>query len=179
MSHPYLAFEASSEVNGATIQLVLAACLVPHIGTQLLTKHGLPAQPQAEEWYPLQAWLDVLADLEQRTWEDTIYAAGLRAIDLCVWPPNLHTLSDALAALEQACRANIRGQNIGYYQVDELGPHEARVRCLTPTPAEFERGILTGLARRYQPARGLRVRVEPEPTPPNAPRLLKWFRVSW
>jgi hypothetical protein len=179
MPHPYLAFDASSEVNGATIQLVLAACYIPEVGALLLTKHGLPAQPQAEDWYPLQAWLNVLADLEQRTWENTIYAAGLRVIDQCIWPPNLHTLPQALASLEQACRANIRGKNIGYYQVDELGPHHVRVRCLTPTPAEFELGILTGLARRYKPAQALRIQVKAEQTPAGSSPLLKWFQVNW
>ncbi|MGI4874293.1 MAG: hypothetical protein ACRYFX_24315 [Janthinobacterium lividum] len=89
MSHPYQAFDAATEVNGATIQLVLTAYDVPPIGTLLLTKHGLPARPQAQRWYPLQAWLNVLADLEQRVWEDTLYTAGLRVIDQCVWPPHL------------------------------------------------------------------------------------------
>ncbi|MGI4874292.1 MAG: hypothetical protein ACRYFX_24310 [Janthinobacterium lividum] len=81
--------------------------------------------------------------------------------------------------MEHACRANIRGKDIGYYQVDELGPGHLRVRCLTPTPATFEQGILTGLARRYQPPHAPRIRVEAESTPPGAPPLLKWFQISW
>lgn len=177
--HPYISFDPVAEVNGDTLQAVLHAFQVRHHAQLLLRQHGLPAAPQAGSWYPLQAWLDLLADVESSYGEQTVYAVGLHIVTCSRWPAGLATLNDALGTLDEACRHNVEGGDIGYYRVQELAPGDVRVLCLTPTPVAFEHGLLTGMARKFRPQHSLRIRVEKESPPPNSPPLLKWFRIKW
>ncbi|SHI33470.1 hypothetical protein SAMN02745146_0566 [Hymenobacter daecheongensis DSM 21074] len=179
MNTKYRAADPAAEVNGRNIQIVLDALPVPQQATALLRKHGLPTQPEPDSWYSWQAWLDVLAELEEIHGAPTLYAAGLQCITHSLWPPNLHTMHEALLALDWAYHANVRGQELGYYRVEGRGLREVRVVCLTPNPVEFDRGIITGLVRKFKPMGAGHVRVEAEPTPAGSPPGLKWFAVSW
>lgn len=179
MPHRYRSFDPNATINGESIRSVLAAFQLPQLGRELLERHGLPAAPLAGHWYPMQAWLDVLTELEERYGSQTVYQAGLQVVDNSVWPPDLTDLRTALDALHTAYTANVHGQNIGYYRVEAAGPQQLRVLCFTPNPPDFECGIITGLARRFKPADTVRLRVDKEETAPDAPVHLKQFRVSW
>lgn len=171
--------DPAAEINGDSIRVVLASFPNREQAHQLLQSHGLPAEPQPDAWYPLRAWLDVLADLETTCGEQAVYDAGRQVIDYSVWPPNLLTLHEALRALDAAYRANVRGGDLGHYRIEGKGLREIRVECLTPNPPAFEHGIISGLVTRFRPLGALRVRVEPEPLPADAPVALKRFEVSW
>ncbi|WP_345226776.1 hypothetical protein [Hymenobacter koreensis] len=177
--HSYISFDPAAEVNGDTLQALLEAFQVRYHAQHLLRQHGLPAAPKVGNWYPLQAWLDLLADVEHTYGEQTVYAVGLHIVTCSRWPAGLTSLNDALSALDEACRSNVEGENIGYYRVQQLAPGDVRVLCLTPTPVAFEHGLLTGMARKFRPEQSLRIRVEKEATPANSPPLLKWFRIKW
>ena len=175
----YTSFDSTAEINGDTIRGILAAFQIPQQAGELLAKHGLPAQPEPGAWYSMQAWLNVLGDLETSYGEQTVYAAGLQIVHHSLWPPTVHTLAEALGTLEEVRQANMRGNYIGYYRVEAQGPRAVRVVCSNPSPAAFDHGLLTGLARKFKPLGAVQVRVNQEPTPAEAPSTLKWFRVSW
>jgi hypothetical protein len=175
----YKPFSSDAEINGDTIQAVIAALHVPEQAQQLLVKHGLPAAPQRGSWYPAASWYALLTELEQAYGGQTLYATGLQVIHTSQWPPNLHTMHEALHALDQAYRANMRGADIGYYRVEGIGPREIRVVCWTPNPMEFDCGIVTGLVRKFKPMGALRVRVDTKELPATVSAPMKHFRVSW
>ena len=179
MTPRYVSFDSQAEINGETIGAMLAAFHIPQHGGNLLQKHGLPAQPQAGVWYPMQAWLNVLGELEAEYGEETVYAAGFQIGQYSQWPPTVQTLAAALQALEAVRQANMRGRHIGYYRVEEPSPRGVRVVCSNPSPAAFDHGLLTSLARKFKPAGAIRVRVTREESPEGSPDTLKWFRVSW
>ena len=179
MSFLYVSFDSKAEINGETIGTVLSAFQIPQHGGDLLTRHGLPAQPQPGAWYPMQAWLNVLYDLETYYGEQTVYAAGLQIGGQSAWPPTVRTLAEALQALEEVRQVNMRGQYIGYYRVEEQRPRAVRVVCSNPSPAAFDHGLLTSLARKFRPAEAVRVQVARVATPTGSPITLKWFEVSW
>lgn len=179
MNHPYRAFDPSAEINGDTIRAVLDAFQLKQQAKNVLVEHGLPAEPEPGQWYSWQAWLDVLAYLEEVYGGKTVYAAGLHVINNSVWPPNMHTFHEALRALNTAYHDNIRGANIGYYTIEGIGPTEVRVVCYTPNPMEFDCGIITGLVRKFKPLGAVRVQVNEEEVPQNALPNLKWFRLTW
>ena len=179
MAPVYVSFDSAAEINGDTIRGILAAFQIPQQAGALLAKHGLPAQPELGVWYSMQAWLNVLGDLESSYGEQTVYAAGLQIIHHSLWPPTVRTLAEALGTLEEVRRANMRGGYIGYYRVEAQSPRAVRVVCSNPSPDAFDHGLLTGLARKFKPPGAVRVRVVQEPTPADAPPTLKWFRVSW
>lgn len=172
-------FDHDATINGESIGAVLAAFQIPQQARNLLVRHGLPAEPVAGQWYSMQAWLDVLAEVEQRYGSQTVYHAGLQVVDNSIWPSNLRDLRTALEALNAAYHTNVRGKNIGYYRVEAVGPRALQVSCLTPNPADFDRGIVTGLARRFKPADAVRLRVEKHETNPKDPADLKQFLVTW
>ena len=179
MSSTHLAFDPEAEINGETIRVMLAAFQLPRHGENIMRKHGLPAEPELGNWYPMQAWLNVLNELEAAYGEQTVYAAGLQIVHHSLWPPTIHTLTEALQTLEAVRQANMRGRAIGYYAVEAQGPRAVRVVCSNPSPASFDHGLLTGLARKFKPAEAVRVRVLKEETPAGFPATLKWFHVSW
>ena len=158
-------------INGESLQSLVAVFALPAQAHAVLVRHGLPTAPQAGHWYPLRAWLDVLAEVAERFGDQTLYAAGLQLAACSVWPPDLRTLPQALRALTAACRLNIRGADTGEYRVEALGPTEMQVLCATPAPREFEHGLLTGLARKFKPPGAVRVRVTAEPPVPGGLNL--------
>ncbi|GAB2953262.1 hypothetical protein GCM10027048_18100 [Hymenobacter coalescens] len=166
-------------VNGETLRVVAATLRLPQQAGELLVRHGLPAAPQPGEWYPVAKWLQVLADIEAHYGRPTLYAAGLQVVEHSVWPEGLITLEQALASLNTSLRANIQGDDIGSYRCETIGPRALRVECITPAPADYEYGLITGLARRLKPTGAVRVRVQlvEEPAPATPGR--KCFLVSW
>lgn len=175
----YQSFDPAAQVNGDTLLTLESALLTPSKAHQLLHKHGLPTKPEAGHWYALQGWLNLLGAVEQEYGAATVYAIGLQVVAHCSWPLGLANLTQALLALDEACRTNVQGEPIGYYRTEECGLQNLRVECLTPTPPDFERGLLTGLARLYKPVGAVRVFVNQETSPADAPAQFKRFRVRW
>lgn len=179
MAHPYVSFDPHATITGETLQAVFAAFQSPQQAHQLFRQHSLPTLPQPWQTYPLQFWLNLLADVEQSYGPQTVYSIGLHIVHCSKWPAGITTLDEALHAMDRACRANVQGSDIGHYSYEPAGPQQARLACLTPTPPDFEYGLLTGVARKFKPPGSLVTRVEKEPLPDGSPLLLKRFRVQW
>lgn len=179
MNDRYVSPDPTAEINGTSLRVALAAFQMTQQARNMLSRHGLPEEPEASRWYPLQAWLDVLADIEAHFGAQTVYAAGLQVIKYSVWPAHLQTLPQALRSLQQVHQSNVRGKEIGYYRAEEQGAQAMRVECFTPVPLNFDHGIITGVARKFRPAGSLRVQVVAEPPQATDPAGLKRFSVSW
>lgn len=179
MADAYISFDPMATINGNTLRALLATFHITQLARETLEKYGLPADPQAGHWYPLQAWLDVLSELELFYGERTVYAVGLQIATSSIWPMHVTTLEEALQAMDEACQLNVKGTTIGYYRTESLQPRKMLVHCLTPTPTDYECGIITGIARRFKPVDSLRIEVTKENTSLDAPRLLKRFQVKW
>lgn len=156
----YLSFDPTAEINGDSVGAVVAGIFVPALGQELLARQGLPATPQPGQWYPMQAWLNLLAEAEDRLGALTLYQTGVLMVDHGVFPTGMPSLLSALQALDGVCRANVRGHDMGHYRVEEAGARRLLMHRRTPHPPEFERGVVTGLARRYKPAEAVRLLVE-------------------
>lgn len=172
----YVSFDPEAEINGDSVRAVVSGMFVPMLGQQLLTRHGLPAAPLPGQWYAMQAWLNLLAEVEDRLGPLTLYQTGVLMVDHGVFPTGMPTLLSALQSLDGVYQANVRGRN-GYYRVEEAGEQALLMHRHTPHPHEFERGVVTGLARRYKPAGAVRLRVEDTPSPQSA--YHSTFRISW
>ena len=179
MADAYISLDSVAAINGNTLRALIASFHLPHLAREMLVRYGLPADPEPGHWYPLQAWLDVLSELELFYGEHTVYPVGLQIISTSVWPTHIATLEQALRALDESCRLNVQGKTIGYYRVEGEYPRQMVVECLTPTPVSFECGIITGLAREFKPADSLRVQVRQQNIPLDASPLLKRFVVKW
>lgn len=62
-SSRYLYFDSTAESNSDSGRAVRAGVFLPHQCREMMARHGLRALPQSGQWYPLQAWLDLLAEI--------------------------------------------------------------------------------------------------------------------
>ncbi|UYZ57639.1 hypothetical protein [Hymenobacter latericus] len=176
----YTSFDTNATINGESVRSLLAGLRLANQGPELLARHGIAENPEPGKWYSMQAWLDVLADVEAEFGPETLYSIGLQVVDHSQFPASLHTLSQAMRGLDLTYRTNVHGQNMGYYHVVRETDHELVLHCRTPNPVPFDLGIITGLARRFKPADAVRVKVEVEPERPvpTDPHLTA-FSIRW
>ncbi|KUG09093.1 hypothetical protein ASU33_19940 [Solirubrum puertoriconensis] len=144
----------------------------------LLRRHNLPEKVLPGQWVPLSAWLNLLEELSGSGGEQTVYSVGLRVLEQKCWPTSAISLAEAVKQLNRTYGERVRG-GYGYYRTESQSPHRLLVECLTPFPAAFDLGVITGLARRYKPAEALRVRVETQASLVVSPTAVKRLLVSW
>ncbi|SFQ81245.1 hypothetical protein [Hymenobacter arizonensis] len=175
----YISFDPLAEINGDSVRAVLTGVFLPHQCREMMGRHGLPALPRPGQWYPMQAWLNLLAEIEQQFGPRTLYQTGLLMVDHGVFPTGMPTLLAALQALDGVYQTNVRGVRMGYYRASEVAARELRMERCTPHPVEFEHGVVTGLARRYKPAGAVRLSVDLDPSGPAEGLYKNSFRVTW
>jgi hypothetical protein len=149
----FVAFDSNVEVSGAAILSFVAA-----MGRQILpvlAKHGI-TDPQPDQWYPQQAWLDSFRELAQGDFSSTLDLVniGMKIPQSAIWPPEVQTIKDALASIDAAYHMNHRHGEIGCYRATEVGPREMEILCENPYQCDFDYGIIYGTARLYMPVGG-------------------------
>lgn len=131
---------------------------------KILAKHGIK-NVEVEGFYSAQAWLNAFRDVAEGMGEHTLFAIGKKIFDNAPWPP-FEALEDGLASIDIAYHMNHRlnGQRmwnqetkvmvagIGHYSKPRMeGKRRAVMVCDNPYPSDFDRGILTAVARRIKP----------------------------
>ena len=161
----FQAINSEAEVNGQTV-LSIANGLgsMEATGRRILAEHGLP-DPQPDQWYSQQAWLDAFRHISDKVGRNTLYKIGTSIPDNAEFPPEIDDIFKALSAIDVAYHMNHRlkgkvlfdpntgemGEGIGHYFYQQLGPQELEVRCDNPYPCDFDRGIVEQMAKRFKP----------------------------
>lgn len=114
----------------------------------LLSESGIQ-EPVAEGWYGLASYMAFLAQVEARHGREALRAMGRAIPDTSRFPPELDSLGRALRLLDVAYQVNHRGGVIGSYQVRQLDPGWAEMRCENPYPCDLDFGILERLVERF------------------------------
>ncbi len=148
----FIAHDPNVEVVGAVILSAIAhlkSDVVP-----LLEKHGI-FDVQPDRWYPQQAFLDALRDI-QEGWSFgnstvDLMSIGMRIPDNAVWPPDVNSVEDALESIEVAYQLNHRGGEIGHYEIEFAEPHHIRMVCDNPYPSDFDYGIIYRTVKKFSP----------------------------
>jgi len=146
---PSLTSCSTIEVNGETMRAMVEGLseLAP-AARRILAKHGVD-HPIPGHWYPQQAWLDAFREIAETLGPNTLFRIGLKILDLANFPPEIHTVEQALASIDVAYRMNHRGGEIGSYDFERTGPCSGKVVCRNPYPSDFDRGIIQGVAHRF------------------------------
>ncbi len=148
----FIAHDPNVEVVGAVILSAIAhlkSDVVP-----LLEKHGIN-DVQSDRWYPQQAFLDVLRDI-QEGWSFgsstvDLMSIGMRIPDNAVWPDDVNSVEEALDSIEMAYQLNHRGGDIGHYKIEFAEPHHIRIVCDNPYPSDFDYGIIYRTVKKFSP----------------------------
>ena len=148
----FKAFQAGVQVNGQTILSVVNALSTGQdVRLQILKKHGI--NPEVDNWYSQQAWLDAFMEIATKIGENTLFMIGKAIPENADFPPEINNLESALRAIDMAYHMNHRGGEIGHYNVtdfDALKKYAVMV-CNNPYPSEFDRGIITSMVRKFKP----------------------------
>lgn len=148
-------FEDGVEVNGQTVLSVVegageVSSVFEDRALKMLAENGIE-DPQADEWYPQQAWLDAFQDIADSIGSQTLRNIGKKIPENADWPPDVDTVAGGLESINQAYHMNHRGGEIGYYEFEATGDAEGEVHCKNPYPCDFDKGIVESVTEEFSP----------------------------
>jgi hypothetical protein len=173
MAHP-LASHPDVEVHGQAIRAFMdVAGRYAPLTRKIMAKHGIEGPLSGDTWYPLSRWLEVQREIATSLGERTLFAFGKRIPSHVPWPSGITTIEAALGSIDVAFHMNNRLhgkvmydpatstmlEGIGHYHCHLKGGRDAVMVCDNPYDSEFDRGIITGVARMFKP--GAEVTLDP------------------
>ena len=115
-------------------------------------KHGL-ANIDPEAWYPGQAYMDVLNDLEKNSsvQSTNFVSIGMKQVETAAMPPEFESLPivEILKMMNDAYRLNNRGTDIGEIRCEVVGERHVKMHIRVPQPDDIWYGICYGYMRRH------------------------------
>jgi hypothetical protein len=166
--------EPGIEVNGESLGATIDAFRqYPTVVAKYLVKYGLvkvingkPEPIDRQGWYPLDKWLAAYQAIARDVGLNSLYTIGKKIPENAAFPPHLTDIRSALASLDIAYHLNHRKngvlmfdpktgvmlEGIGHVRA-ELSETERRATlvCEQPYPCEFDRGLISALANRFEP----------------------------
>jgi hypothetical protein len=112
-----------------------------------------------DQYVPVQRWLDAMRHLQKELGPFVLRQVGTNLFGNAVIPPELNSVEAMLEALDNIYYLNHRG-NVGHYHVTRGTDGSFSVRCETPYPRQFERGLIEGIARHPTLSQGKRYSVQ-------------------
>ncbi len=144
-------FSPRVEVLGEVVlSLVNVMGAFKTISIEILKENGIVA-PQPNEWYPQQAWLNSFKAIAQKVGPNTLYQVGRQVPQQYAFPLTIDSIETVLSNLDEAYRKSHRGGEVGHYRFQILGLNSGRMTCDNPYPCDFDRGIISALAQRFEP----------------------------
>ncbi len=142
----FIALNPKAQVIGQAIMGVSMA--LGERAQPILQKYGLAAiDPQG--WYPQQAWLDVLREVDQGDMFDLV-AIGKKVSSIVPLPGEINSVESALMMLGKTYDHNNRGCP-GSSEVKLVAEHHIELTICDPYPHNMVYGVIYGFATRFEP----------------------------
>ena len=170
----YKAFEPGIDVHGSSIDAIVEAFrLFPSVGLKRMAAHGIGTVNAKGEvsvdrnaWYPQMAWLAAFEGIATNVGTRALFQTGQHVPKHAIFPPTITDIRSGMGALDVAYHMNHRkggrpmfdpttGQKmtgIGRYGVMDAGDRKITAICENPYPCDFDRGVITGIATRFERA---------------------------
>lgn len=167
----FKAFEPGIEVSGESVGAIVDGFKkFPTIAQKYLGKFGFLKANQSlsaidrTRWYPQESWLSAFQAIAEEVGVNSLYGVGRLIPEHSTFPPHLHDVTSALCSLDVAYHMNHRKngvvmfdpqtgmmlEGIGHMIATPVqGEHRVVVVCEDPYTCDFERGIISGLANRF------------------------------
>jgi hypothetical protein len=170
----YKVFEPGVEVSGDSLGAIVEGFKkYPTVAMKYLTKFGLvkaspgkPPEIDRSGWYRLEDWLSAYEGIANEIGVNSLYGIGKSIPENAKFPPQVNDVHSAIASIDIAYHMNHRkngevmfnpetGQmleGIGHYKYQPV-PNENRIVCVceNPYPCDFDRGLVTAMANRFEP----------------------------
>lgn len=170
----FRAFEPGIEVNGQTVWSIVDGFINKASPSRLLVDEGIGQLGvdgvvllDKAGWYPQDAWLRAFEKISETLGDHMLFNIGKRIPENAVFPPWVVDIDSALKSIDVAYHLNHRKggrvmfdlqqgallEGIGHYGYARPEAHGRLIvsECRNPYPCEFDRGILTAMARRFEP----------------------------
>ncbi|MEW5919640.1 MAG: hypothetical protein AB1796_01565 [Bacillota bacterium] len=159
-------FAPGVNVNGETVLSVVAGMGgFKNQALKILAGKGI-IDPQPGKWYSQQAWLDSFKEIADSIGQKVLFEIGKKIPENAQWPPEIDAIEKALASIDVAYHMNHKGGEIGHYNYKQTGEKSGAMVCQNPYPCEFDRGIVTSVARKFKPASSTIVTVKHDDAAP-------------
>lgn len=148
----FTVFDTRSEIIGRVF-LSAVECINNAETAPALKQLGL-TDVQADQWYPMQLWLDFLKVIsEQPNTMFNFVSLGIETIQNLDFPPVFDTmpLQDVLQSVPQGYEMDHRGGDYGSVKAELFGSNQLRYVLRTPYPDDYFYGVTYGLVRRFAP----------------------------
>ncbi len=165
----FIPFAPHVEVNGQTIlSFVNAIPTYKEAMLGILDKNNL-TNIKNELWYSQKAWLNAFREINDKFGANTLFAIGKAIPESAIFPPEIKNLKSALDVINVAYHMNHQGGEIGYYKLLSYDANAclAFMECRNPYPSEFDRGIITTMARKFKPREAHIISVELDTKKPS------------
>jgi hypothetical protein len=171
---PSHSFPAGLQIYGAAIQFIVDGGFGESSlrASQFLAEEGVGKLDDAgmiridkTTWYPAGGLLRAFRRIEIKLGDIVLFRAGLSIPSHAIFPAGIRTPEGALRSLNLAYYLNhglngepildpVKGtfrHDIGEYRARRDGEQRVAVECECPYPCDLDRGIVEGLARRFEP----------------------------
>ena len=153
----YKTLNPHTKVSGdAILAMVEGLGAFNNFALQILEENGIK-DPQREQWYLQQSWLDAFKIIAEKVGLDTLYNIGTKIPENAKWPPHVDTIEKALGSIDVAYHMNHQIDNdilfnpntgemkegIGHYGFEQIGEKQVKMVCNNPYPCDFDRGIIS------------------------------------
>jgi hypothetical protein len=169
----FKAFEQGIDVYGSSIDAIVEAFkLFPSVALKRLVSHGIGSTNAKGEvhidrdaWYAQTSWLAAFENIASTVGTRALFQIGQHVPKHAVFPPTVTDIHRGIASVDVAYHMNHRKNGrpmfdpatgkkvngIGHYGYSaEPGERKITSVCENPYPCDFDRGILTSIATRFE-----------------------------
>jgi len=145
----YKAFDSNVKVRGKTLlSFVQSMGELKEVVEFYLENNGID-KIEADNWYPIQNWLDTLQQISTKIGPSVIKRVGQEIPYNTKWPSMIDSIDTALSLINSAYQQNRKNGTIGNYKFQAFGEKKGRMLCLNPYPCEFDKGLIEGTIRKF------------------------------
>jgi hypothetical protein len=165
--------ESGVEVSGESLGAIVDGFRkYPTIAAKYLVKFGLTRpdasqvmQVERQRWYPLKDWLLAYDGIAQEVGHNSLYGIGKSIPENATFPPHVTDIYSGIASIDVAYHLNHRRngvvmfdpqtgmmlEGIGHYHAQPV-EGDTRIICVcdNPYPCDFDRGIISAMANRFE-----------------------------
>lgn len=173
-------FDTDAEVLGLTLlnSILGLPSFAKKNMLKILEQQGIE-DLDANTWYKLNAVLPFYTRIVDDYGPNTMFDLGKSISIHAKMPPEVNTIELALASMDIGYNMNHRNGYVGFFKVISHNLEEKKIvmQCCNPYPCDFDRGIITGIARIFKT--GIRVVVDESKPSRKKGDNESWYIISY
>ena len=133
----------------------------------------------ATKWYSIQSVIAVYDRIATDFGPHTVFDLGKTILADAQFPPEVNSIENGLNLIDTAYNMNHKNGYVGFYKMICHDVEEKKIimQCYNPYPCDFDRGIFTAMARKFQS--GVKVVVDSTKPTKKKGGNESWYIVSY